>query len=426
MVRRRRPMRKSLLAAAASSLTIGLMIGCAPEVATETASAPSQATSAPARFTYEDLVGLIRGQGLTSIEQVLPRLPAELRSGYALMRESRSLQFASASHPRVILYGRDARLTCAFSGDPNQPRFDTLECFQFREAERKFDFREIRFPTEDNGLGEVVFSEPNVSADGKTACTTCHGTDPRPNWNGYSQWPGAYGADNDTLGAFGSDYARFVERRPTDPRYRWLIQGPRPHEPFMAGGDFDHAHRPNLKLSDAINRANAFRTTRIMTSRVPPARSLAFAFKSLQCALSAEQRATLASAGVDLQAAFDRRAIFDEVRYSSALWGTVVLGDADSAGPYDHQSGYSFLAISMAMVMVQDLARAGDTRLQEGLAQLVAYTSDSSYTSEDPAYFAALDELVPDPQFFGGRFHENLRGICPALGDAFVAAATSR
>lgn len=408
-----------------AGLVLAVASACAqPPEGTEAESAPLTDTIATTtRFTYEDLVGLIRGQGLTRLEDVLPQLPTELRSHYALMRESRSLQFASASSPRVILFGRDARLTCAFSGDPAEPRFDTLECFQFRESERKFDFREIQFPTEANGLREVAFSEPNVAADGKTACTTCHGADPRPNWAGYSRWPGAYGEANDVLGHFGREYDRFVDRRPTDPRYRWLVQGPNRTDPYMAGDAFDHAHRPNLRFSDAVNRMNAFRTTRIMTRRVPPARSLAFAFKSLQCALSPDQRATLAGAGVDLRAAFDLDAIWAEVSYPAQLWGTTILGDPDSAGPYNHQSGYSFLAITMGMVMVQDLARAGDTRLQEGLAQIAAYTG-GSYLGQDLAYFQALNELVPEPPFFGGQFHENLRGVCPALGDAFVAAAT--
>jgi hypothetical protein len=415
---------KSSILAGVAVLT---MIGCSlgqEETAAE--SAPIKgASTVPSRFTYEDLVALIQGQGLTSIEEVLPKLPAELRSGYALMRKSRSLQFASAENPRVILYGLDATLTCAFSGDPTQPRFDTLECFQFRENERLFDFREIQFPTAANGLGHVVFSGSNVSTDGHTQCATCHGADPRPNWDAYARWPGAYGSDDDT--EYSSEYAAFVTRRPTAARYRWLIQGPNAYEPFMGGNDFNHAHRPNLKFSDAVNRLNAFRTTRIMTQAVPAVRSLAFALASIQCGLSVDQRATLANAGVDLEAALDRDAIFAEVNYPSALWGTNILGDPDSRGPYDHQSGYSFLAMDMGMVMAQDLARAGNTRLQQGLAKIAAYTGGKdNYTDGDRAYFDALNAIVPDPQVFSGdQFSENIRQICPALGDAFVAAATS-
>lgn len=403
------------------AVTLGCSVDPVDPAVAESAANASEV--APSRFAYEDLVGLIRGQNVRSVAELLPLLPEELRSNYALMRQSRSLQFASPRHPRVILFGRDARLTCAFSGDPKEPSFDTLECVQFRERERTFDFREVQFPTAANGLAEVRFSDTNVSADGRTSCTTCHGADPRPNWNGYSRWPGAYGSDDDTMSEHDRDYAAFVAGRAADPRYRWLIQGPKATDPYVAGVA-DLAHRPNLRFSDAVNRMNALRAARIMLARVPPGRSLGFAVASLGCALSAEQRASLTSAGVDPRAALDRDAIFSEVRYPSALWGTNVLGDPGNEAPYDHQSGYSYLAIDIGMVLVQDLARAGDLRLQSGLAQIVAYTG-SAYAGSQLAYFAALNELVPDPQYFGGHFRENLAEICPALGDAFVEAATA-
>jgi hypothetical protein len=400
------------------------MVGCAlGRDESLMGSAASNDTSATPRFTYEDLVGLIQREGLTSVEQVLPQLPAELRSNYALMRDSRSLQFASAQNPRVILFGVDARLTCAFSGDSTQPHFDTLECFQFREAERKFDFREIQFPTAANGLGQVVFSRSNLSTDGTTECTACHGGDPRPNWDAYSNWPGAYGTDDDTEKS--PEYDAFVARRPTDARYRWLIQGSESYDPYMGGDDFHHAHRPNLKFGDAVNRMNAFRTTRIMTQRVRASRSLGFAIGSLKCALSQDQLDKLTHAGVDVNAALDLNAIFAQVNYPSDLWGTNVLGDADTLAPYDHQSGYSFLAMDMGMVMAQDLARAGDARLQQGLAAVAKYTSTDSYVDGDGAYFSTLNELVPDPQLFSAHFSENVQQICPALGDAFVNAAVA-
>ena len=132
-----------------------------------------QATQAEtARLTYEDLVALIQTEHVTSIEQLLPKLPEELRSSYVLMHDSRSLQGASNDAPRVILFGADARLTCAFAGDAGLPGFDSLECFQFREAERAFDFRQIRFPTKQNGLTEVAFSASNQTTDEARSAST--------------------------------------------------------------------------------------------------------------------------------------------------------------------------------------------------------------------------------------------------------------
>jgi hypothetical protein len=291
----------------------------------------TQATRA--RFAYEDIVALIQGQNLTSVEQVLPALPEELRSNYTLMHDSRSLQSASVDAPRAILFGADGRLTCAFAGDPANPGFDSLECFQFREEQRAFDFRQIRFPTAANGLTQVVFSGSNQSADGKTKCTSCHGADPRPNWDSYSVWPGAYGADDDSIGKDpslendASHYAGFVARRSTDARYRWLVQGPAATAPYMAdyGGTIDS--RPNLRFSDASNRMNALRVTRLLRQRVARRSLLAFAVAGLTCVLTDSQRRALTDAGIDPAHDLDLGAIFAQAGVSTGDWGTQIFND---------------------------------------------------------------------------------------------------
>ena len=278
-------------------------------------------------FAYEDSRALIEGQGFTRVEQVLGALPAAFRSGYVLMHDSRGLQDATYDKPRAILFGDDARLTCAFNGYSSQRGFDTLECFQFRERERRFDFRQIRFPTEANGLSRVEFSASNETTDGKIRCSACHGADPRPNWDSYDRWPGAYGTSDDELEGDAPRYAQFVARRSADPRYRWLIQGTTRTDPYMAGDLIGIDNRPNLKLSDALGRMNALRATRILESRVPTWQSLAFAVKALECTLSGEQREALASAGFDAARELDLGRIFSNVGLSTSEWGTHIQGD---------------------------------------------------------------------------------------------------
>ena len=48
----------------------------------------NERTTSTSRFSYEDLVGLIKGRGFTSIEEVLPALPEDFRSNYTLMYAS--------------------------------------------------------------------------------------------------------------------------------------------------------------------------------------------------------------------------------------------------------------------------------------------------------------------------------------------------
>ncbi|MEQ1879057.1 MAG: hypothetical protein ABL958_20625, partial [Bdellovibrionia bacterium] len=140
-------------------------------------------------FTFEDLAAIIKSGNVKSIEQLLPLLPEELRADYVLMYRSRSLQDASFENPRAIMFGKDARLVLSFNGDPSHKGFSEIEAIQYREKEARFEFREIQF-------GARV----DISAANPAKCLKCHqaatrtGVDPRPNWEPYSFWPGAYGA----------------------------------------------------------------------------------------------------------------------------------------------------------------------------------------------------------------------------------------
>jgi hypothetical protein len=394
----------------------------APDGVTSQADEADAADETKRPFTYEDLVSLIQTKGLTSVEAVLPLLPADLRSSYVLVHDSRSVQSASYASPRAILFGMDAHLTCAFAGDPAQPGFDSLECFQFRETSRTFDFRQIRFPTSSNGLTQVAFSASNQSTDGKIQCTSCHGADPRPNWDAYSTWPGAYGADDDELGDDSVHYAAFVRTRSSDPRYRWLVQGPDATDPYMA----DHngiANRPNLRFSDACGRMNAVRATRILGKKVPAWRSLAFAVTALTCNLTDAESAALRQAGIDPSHDLDLDAIWSSLGISTGEWGTQIFRDPSEtdAHPWEHQGGFTYLSIDVAMTVAQDQARAGNAALAQGLDAVRAYFA-TKYTGPELAFYSALNALVPDPDFFGAKYRDNTGAICPALTEALVAA----
>ena len=60
-------------------------------------------------FDMEALTGIIRTVNVRSVEEMLPLLPSELRANYTLAFASRSLQGATPSAPRAILFGSDAR-----------------------------------------------------------------------------------------------------------------------------------------------------------------------------------------------------------------------------------------------------------------------------------------------------------------------------
>ncbi len=140
-------------------------------------------------ITYESLVETIRKSEATSLEETIALLPSDFLRHYVLMYRSRSLQDASPLFPRAIVFGRSARFILAFNGHEKQKGYNNLEIIQFRDKEHRWEFREITFSAEK----PPTFSEANPKK-----CLECHqsprreNVDPRPNWEPYNFWPGAY------------------------------------------------------------------------------------------------------------------------------------------------------------------------------------------------------------------------------------------
>jgi hypothetical protein len=179
-----------------------------------TVLAANTATTAHAgSFTYDDLTKLVNdpAKHITSIDDLLaqPEVPSTYREHFTTLYLSQSLQSATPLNPRTILYGEDAKLLMAFTcapgncvddKDPTKPAPDAdhataLEVIHYDDATKKFELREFDFP-EGRG-GKVTISEPNPHK-----CMGCHmgPEDPRPNWESYFTWPGAYGGNDDHLG----------------------------------------------------------------------------------------------------------------------------------------------------------------------------------------------------------------------------------
>src|SRR6266446_9103138 len=112
-------------------------------------------------MSFADLEQLIVDHKALSIEDLLPHLPAYMRSRYVLMFRSRSLHGSSFAHPRAILFDPEARLVISFNGDAGQAGFTDLETMEFDDAGKSFEFREIAFPVDADRKAGVRISNPN-------------------------------------------------------------------------------------------------------------------------------------------------------------------------------------------------------------------------------------------------------------------------
>ncbi len=211
-------------------------------------------------LTYEQLRAQIEQEKLYRVEQVLARLPDDLLRNFTMVYGSRSLQDSSLRAPRVLLFGRDAKLVITFNGEPEQKRFDELELLQWRDESAEFELRTIKF--EGNG---VQFSHKNPSL-----CLTCHGQSPHPIWGSYDYqkndkefWPGFYGSVHDAPKKVPAERDAFVEfrvRAPSHLRYRYLHFEDNGSKWYPYGeGAFQHRYRPNNRLGNLLSRLNARR-----------------------------------------------------------------------------------------------------------------------------------------------------------------------
>ena len=195
------------------------LMACA--VAFELTSAPIAAEPA---FGFSALQKLIDSRSLRSVDAVIAELPPLLRSNYALVFDSRSLQAASFGAPRAILYGTDAQLVVTFNGDPSQAGYDSIETMEFDTSTQTFRFREINFPARGMLNEPVTISEANP-----TRCQRCHGMPAKPVWDTHPLWPGVYGQRYraSLLPEERTGLAEFLVARTKHPRYRHLLDSER-------------------------------------------------------------------------------------------------------------------------------------------------------------------------------------------------------
>lgn len=205
------------------------------------------------------LDGLVEVGSHETLETFLSRLPEYDRGHYVLMYRSRSLQDANFDNPRVLMFTPDAHLVMTFNGDAHQRGFSQLEVMRFDPKTKDFQFQEIEFPAAQASADPVRFSALNPDK-----CSACHGSPPRPVWDAFPFWPGAYGERYRAAleGRQREGLNAFRRRMDTHPRYRWLL-----NSDFMANPDTFHSDREQryggrefepatLQLSEALGRLN--------------------------------------------------------------------------------------------------------------------------------------------------------------------------
>ncbi len=210
-------------------------------------------------YSVLELQELVNKNAVTSVEELLPLLPDDLRRNFTLQHTSSGLQEASYEFPRIFLFGIAGDFILTFNGHPSQAGFDKLEILEFDTQEKKFHLYEAGF----SGVGRMEVTKDPAK------CLACHGNargEIHPIFKDYSLWPGFFGSNHDSPQRNPQELAALKEfnlGRAEHPRYQHLVyekrQEGKPEAPFFRESRFNYESMPNIRLMDYLHWLNGVR-----------------------------------------------------------------------------------------------------------------------------------------------------------------------
>ncbi len=115
---------------------------------------------------FSQLKKVVKDCEIQSVEDLIKKLPTELKKRRSLVYKSRGLGFASPEFPRVIYHGWNSSLTITHGTNKDADSFNTVEIAEYNKEKKDFDFRFIQFSDSGN---ETHFSHTNPRK-----CMACH------------------------------------------------------------------------------------------------------------------------------------------------------------------------------------------------------------------------------------------------------------
>jgi hypothetical protein len=183
---------------------------------------------------------------VTTLDDLVPLMPASVRSNYVLSYKTRGIQQGSFTSPRVITLGDDLKTIMSFTGDPTLSGYSNLEMIEFKDSTPEepahFEFREVAF---DQG-------KPFISEKNPDQCMHCHGESrPIPRWDSWYLWPGMY--ESEQAAKYPLERAHYVEylKNSHQGRYQYLL--PPSDQPMSIRlGLWDYANTQKTIRADTI------------------------------------------------------------------------------------------------------------------------------------------------------------------------------
>lgn len=136
------------------------------------------------KLTDEGVHQFALRNNITTVSDFLERLPDHFRKNFVLVKETGTNGLASLEHPRIVMFGADARFMLNVASDPADDDYERIDIAYLDDAIGDWEFSQLDFN-----------SNPPRLNDDDTACQQCHGSPARPLWGEYLLWPGVIGDD---------------------------------------------------------------------------------------------------------------------------------------------------------------------------------------------------------------------------------------
>jgi hypothetical protein len=229
--------------------------------------------------SFENIIATNQLQTLEGTLEYFKKYFPDFFENYILMYHSRSLQTSSFENPRAILFDRSGHFVFSFNGDHKHRGYYNLEIMHFLPEQKRFEFREVSFSP--NGDRPPQFSKPNPAK-----CMACHQSnirqknDPRPNWEPYNVWPGAFGSINGNLKPLPYDLRQAKDRglaremiakaEMEEAKYKTFETSTKPHHPRYKWLSEKFRAKNTTEFTEILAAPTALRVGRLLSEEVDP------------------------------------------------------------------------------------------------------------------------------------------------------------
>jgi hypothetical protein len=189
------------------ALTLG---ACATSKAVRQPASDVPELSQEKTLDFIKLTDIVKNENIETVADAI-KILGERYPDHLLLRtaayDSNSMQGATFTEPRVIVFGPTAKLVFTFNGNQDQRGGESIEVMRFDDQKKDFNFHQITFEKELKGgpvidPDEIDFQNERViiSKSNPSACLDCHShAKPGPVWDNFPAWRGIYGSNDDLL-----------------------------------------------------------------------------------------------------------------------------------------------------------------------------------------------------------------------------------